>query len=780
MNKVFKKVFKAARGMMMVVNETTSSVQTGKKAAVAVAVMGALAAGTAVAAETVVEYQTTVITEDTVVAPGEYVGAADTIYHNTNGTEGAAIGYAVKKDVIASVTIADSTFKNWTVHNTGSYGVVYGAAVSVHGASSVSMTNVTIEDNAALATWKTSGVQGVGYRQQGGEFYAKNLTIKGNVADGDTMGGGISLLDISKGSIENLTVSNNAIVNNIRETVPNFGVAVGAGLSAAYRPVNLTITNATFENNTIDSVYAYGGGIYIESYTPTPAGATTMTFDTLSVKGNRAEGSGLGVGGGMAIFQEETQVTIKNAVFEGNMANDYGGGIYNSGNLTFSGTNTFTDNTADIGNDLYNEGTITIQDGKTTFNSGIESDGVLNVAAGATLSVAGKTIITALTGEAGATLELGSTADVVVNNAIDGLNLVGAGELNDTTGGDVQAVVDAVKNTDKGSFKSVGMAEGEVMGAVTATVETDANGEVVVAGKTVAANEKTESLSDQVTLAPQMITRIMMNDVRKRMGDLRASEGTHGVWARYNGGEMSGSGMKADFNMIQVGIDTVPVADAPRFGVAFSYAQTDAEGDAGLAKTEIDSYSLAVYGTKMYDNGLFVDVIGRLATTESEITVLRNQAAMNNLALSASGELGWRFDVTKSFFVEPSVEATYTYTNGSTFTMGRGNYELEAAESLVGRAGVAAGLTCPNNKGEVYVRAAVVHEFMGDTTMNSRIGNFSAAPIVTDGKDTWFEYAIGAQYNVNKNTYVYADVERTGGAALDEDWRANVGVRYSF
>lgn len=50
MNKVFKKVFNAARGMMMVVNETTSSVQTGKKAAVTVAVLGALAGTSASAA----------------------------------------------------------------------------------------------------------------------------------------------------------------------------------------------------------------------------------------------------------------------------------------------------------------------------------------------------------------------------------------------------------------------------------------------------------------------------------------------------------------------------------------------------------------------------------------------------------------------------------------------------------------------------------------------------------------------------------------------------------
>ena len=49
MNKVFKIVFNAARGTRMVVNETTSSVQSGKKAAVTVAVLGALISGGAVA-----------------------------------------------------------------------------------------------------------------------------------------------------------------------------------------------------------------------------------------------------------------------------------------------------------------------------------------------------------------------------------------------------------------------------------------------------------------------------------------------------------------------------------------------------------------------------------------------------------------------------------------------------------------------------------------------------------------------------------------------------------
>ena len=86
----------------------------------------------------------------------------------------------------------------------------------------------------------------------------------------------------------------------------------------------------------------------------------------------------------------------------------------------------------------------------------------------------------------------------------------------------------------------------------------------------------------------------------------------------------------------------------------------------------------------------------------------------------------------------------------------------------------------PANKGDVYVRAAVAHEFLGDATMNSSINGNRALAVELDGKDTWVEFGLGANFNVNESTYVYADVERTEGAAIDEDWRANVGVRFAF
>ena len=43
---------------------------------------------------------------------------------------------------------------------------------------------------------------------------------------------------------------------------------------------------------------------------------------------------------------------------------------------------------------------------------------------------------------------------------------------------------------------------------------------------------------------------------------------------------------------------------------------------------------------------------------------------------------------------------------------------------------------------------------------------------------TWVDYVAGVNFNLMPTTYFWADVERTSGGVLDEDWRATVGVRH--
>ena len=290
-------------------------------------------------------------------------------------------------------------------------------------------------------------------------------------------------------------------------------------------------------------------------------------------------------------------------------------------------------------------------------------------------------------------------------------------------------------------------------------------------------NSVMQSMLELATVTPLALNRILTNDVHKRMGDIRSMNGTSGAWARYDGGSLSSqSGLDNDFHTIQVGIDTVPTPDAPRFGVAFSYTKSDADYQRGSA--DMDVYSLAAYGLWMNDNGQFVDVVARLGSAKTDMTVDGDKkGSMDNIVTALSGEFGWRFDLAKSVYIEPQVELAYTHVDADDLSLSNGStYRFDNANSLMGRAGFALGLQCPENGNTAYLRMSAVHEFLGDNAVTG--GNGTVYEV--DGKDTWVEYGLGANFNLNDATYLWADLERTTGGALDEDWRATLGVRHAF
>ena len=134
-------------------------------------------------------------------------------------------------------------------------------------------------------------------------------------------------------------------------------------------------------------------------------------------------------------------------------------------------------------------------------------------------------------------------------------------------------------------------------------------------------------------------------------------------------------------------------------------------------------------------------------------------------------------------WIEPQVELTFTHADAETFTLSDGPvsaaYQIDDFNSLIGRVGFATGFNCPNNRGGVWLHASAVHEFSGDSEITARMGS-AVNTIKQDGKDTWFEYGIGANFNLTPSTYIWADVERTSSGLIDETWRATAGVRYSL
>lgn len=323
--------------------------------------------------------------------------------------------------------------------------------------------------------------------------------------------------------------------------------------------------------------------------------------------------------------------------------------------------------------------------------------------------------------------------------------------------------------------------ESESNGSFSADIKKDDEGNSVIDQSTVSKtlNSKTERFGKSV--AQNIYAwRLEMNDMNKRLGELRDSEGNTGVWARVNAGKQKADGSKNDFTQFQFGADTKVEALANiHTGVAFSYTDSDLEYVGGEGDNKI--FGLAAYGSWLGDNGSFVDVIAKVARLESDSVIDGTSGDFNTTAYSLSAEVGHRFDLAESVFLEPQAEMSWGYVDGKTFTTLNKtsgiatDTTVDSTTSLIGRLGVRAGIKCPNNKGTAYVRTSVLHEFDGDVSVTRGDGTYTE-----DASDTWFEYAIGGNYNLSSTTQFYADLSRTSNAELSEPWRFNVGARWAF
>ena len=384
-----------------------------------------------------------------------------------------------------------------------------------------------------------------------------------------------------------------------------------------------------------------------------------------------------------------------------------------------------------------------------------------------------------------ANVAVGTNASVTVQKAADAsITAVATSALVENLGSAQAAALKAAQKVtlassgDAGTTaaNSVAAAESEAYGSYFADL--DANGNVVAGSEKFTVNSKTLQIGE-VTAFNVLAWRAEMNDMNKRLGELRDSEGKTGVWARFNAGKQEYGSSKNNFQQLQFGADTtIEAVPGLHLGSAFSYTSGDLSYATGSGDNDI--YGLAAYASWLGESGSFVDVIAKVARLETDATVAGTSADFNTNAYSVSAEIGHRFDVASFAFIEPQLELSYGRISGETFdTVSasglRAATEVESVDSLVGRAGFRAGLTCPNNKGNVYVRASVLREFDGDVTVKRGDGAYEQ-----DMGDTWFEYGLGANWNPARNSQIYVDVERSSSADLSEPWRFNIGARYAF
>lgn len=335
----------------------------------------------------------------------------------------------------------------------------------------------------------------------------------------------------------------------------------------------------------------------------------------------------------------------------------------------------------------------------------------------------------------------------------------------------------AVNEEGKSIAKSLKTDAGVIAGEYSAQV--DENGKVFNEVKS--QNQTNLSISKLGALS-LMTWRQENNDMNKRLGEIRDSQGEQGIWARMSRGEAKygAQGVKNQYNYYQLGYDH-KIADDWILGGAFTY--TDGENNLVGGSGTNKNTGFAVYGSNLRDDGSFIDLIAKYAHMKNDFDTIGGvgigEYSTNGYALSA--EYGKRFQ-QDGFWIEPQAELTYGKVSSADFTTSEGaKVHQDSLDSLVGRLGFSLGKDV--KAGNVYVRASYLYDFKGETwvQMTSGVVGSDRAPVYkTDLGGGWWEFGVGTNLDLGHDTHFYLDVETTAGGDVDTPWQWNAGVRYSF
>ena len=357
------------------------------------------------------------------------------------------------------------------------------------------------------------------------------------------------------------------------------------------------------------------------------------------------------------------------------------------------------------------------------------------------------------------------------------LKVEGSGEIGDKIlagKATLEDLAGTAKEGDKIASDEVGTQDGIIAGRMSAKVR---DGKIVASTIKRAVQQHNQAVSSMANLS-LMTWRQENNDMNKRLGEVRASEGNQGIWARMARGQSKygAQGIKNQYNYYQLGYDS-KISDDWILGGAFTYTDGDSSYTNGSGTNKHTGF--AVYGSNLRDDGSFIDLIAKYAHMKNDFDVNGGVGSgdYSTNGLSFSAEYGKRFQ-QEGYWIEPQAELTYGRVSSADFTTKNGaSVHQDSMDSLVGRLGFSLGKDI--KQGNVYVRASYLYDFQGDTSVTmSKEG--ATTPFKTDLGGGWWEFGVGTNLNLGHDTHFYLDVETTAGGDVDTPWQWNAGVRYSF
>ncbi|EPG4961765.1 S6 family peptidase [Citrobacter amalonaticus] len=279
-----------------------------------------------------------------------------------------------------------------------------------------------------------------------------------------------------------------------------------------------------------------------------------------------------------------------------------------------------------------------------------------------------------------------------------------------------------------------------------------------------------------------------VNNLNKRMGELRDTKGDAGAWVRImNGAGSADGGYSDNYTHVQVGFDKKHALDGMDLftGVTMTYTDSSADSDAFSGKTK--SVGGGLYASALFNSGAYIDLIGKYIHHDNDYT--GNFAGLGTKHYGthswyAGAETGYRYHLTEDTFIEPQAELVYGAVSGKTFRWKEGNMDLSMKNKdfspLVGRTGVELGKTFSGKDWSVTARAGTSWQFdllnNGETVLRDASGEKR----IKGEKDSRMLFNVGMNAQIKDNMRFGLEFEKSAFGKYNVDNAINANFRYMF
>ncbi|MFK5184769.1 IdeS/Mac family cysteine endopeptidase [Glaesserella parasuis] len=319
-------------------------------------------------------------------------------------------------------------------------------------------------------------------------------------------------------------------------------------------------------------------------------------------------------------------------------------------------------------------------------------------------------------------------------------------------------------------------------GLVNYDLTQDQNGNIHI---TKSPNQAAIKEANEVTSLHTDLNHVEMNNLNKRMGELRGIDANAGVWARVLGGKGSSDSYKHKFTHIQTGFDKQShLSNAELFtGVTVTHTSTDIEGKIGSTNGDVKSIGAGVYATALFDNGFYLDTIAKYvknnhkfdyAFKEMKLDFKSQQYHTHSFYLG--GEVGYRFNLG-SGYVEPQAEVIYVKNSQANLADNGHKLTIKASNGLVGRLGVNAGKTFEIGQSKATAWAGIGYQWDIAKRNEILVDGISAS---NSKKDARMLMDLGLNIRANNKLSIGLSLEGSVFGKYNTDLSVNSNIRYSF